>query len=109
MWPRLVLPAVCKTPCKVILTAGEDENSTPIVAAELELKCNWQDNPRQVLNAERRLIQLGGTAYFDGDIAPGVDILCGTAEIYGVSWTIFKGRKCRNPDGTVNYTMLELM
>ena len=44
-----------------------------------------------------------------GAIAPGIDILTGTAEIYGKSWTIYRGSKCRNPDGTVNYTRLELM
>lgn len=80
-----------------------------MVAATLKLKCNWQDAPRQVLDAERRLIQLSGSALFSGDIAPEVDVLAGTVEIYGTTWTIHKGTKCRNPDGTVNYTKLELM
>jgi hypothetical protein len=109
MWPLLVPPGVCNTPCKVILTAGEGEDCTPVVVAALELKCNWQDNPRQVLDAERRLIQLGGVALFTGDIAPGVDVLTGTVEIYGTKWSIHRGTKCRNPDGSVNYTKLELM
>lgn len=109
MWPRLVLPQVCKTPCKVILSNGCGEDGAPKEAANLSLNCNWQDSPRQVLNAERQLIQVNGTALFDGDIAPAVDILAGTVEIYGNTWTIYRGTKCRNPDGTVNYTRLELM
>lgn len=109
MWPSLVPPAVCTTPCQVILTNGEGEDCAPAVAANLKTTCNWQDAPRQVLDAERRVIQLSGTALFTGDIAPGVNVLAGTVEIYGTSWTIHKGTKCRNPDGSVNFTKLELM
>lgn len=109
MWPALVPPGMCQTPCTVVLTAGEGEDSSPVVAATLELKCNWQDHPKQVLDAERRLIRLGGVALFAGDIEPSVDVLTGTVEIYGVKWTIHQGTKCRNPDGSVNYTKLELM
>lgn len=109
MWPRLVPARVCKTPCIVILTDGCGEDGAPKEVAKLTLKCNWQDKPRQTLSAERQLIQLGGTALFDGDIAPEVDVLAGTVEIYGTNWTIYRGSKCRNPDGTVNYTKLELM
>ena len=109
MWPCLMPPGVCNTPCKITLTVGEGEDCTPVVAATLKINCNWQDSPRQILNADRQLIQLGGTAYFSGDIAPEVNVLAGTVEIYGVTWTIHKGAKCRNPDGTVNYTKMELM
>lgn len=109
MWPRLVPPRVCKTPCVVTLTDGTGEDGAPKVAAKLELKCNWQDKPKQVLNAERQVIQLSGTALFDGDIAPQLDVLAGEVEIYGEAWTIYRGSKCRNPDGAVNYTRLELM
>lgn len=109
MWPQLVPPRVCKTPCTVILTDGIGENGAPKEVARLELKCNWQDKPKQVLNAERQVIQLNGTVMFTGDIAPQVNVLAGTVEIYGNAWTIYHGAKCRNPDGTVNYTRLELM
>ena len=109
MWPRLVPARVCKTPCRVALTEGIGEDSAPNVKLELDLKCNWQDKPRQVLNAERQLIRIGGTALFDGDIAPELEILTGEVEILGKRWTIHQGSKCRNPDGSVNYTRLELM
>lgn len=109
MWPRLAPPRVCRTPCVVVLTGGMGEDGAPLVLEALELSCNWQDKPRQILDAERHLIQLSGTALFHGDIAPAVDVLTGTVEIYGKAWTIYRGSKCRNPDGTVNYTKLELM
>lgn len=46
-WPRLVPPAVCCTPCTVVLTGAEGEDGAPQVLAELSLACNWQDKPRQ--------------------------------------------------------------
>ncbi len=109
MWPRLVPPGVCKTPCVVVLTNGTGENSAPAETVRLELRCNWQDGPRQMMNAQKQLIQLSGVALLNGDIAPELPILTGTVEIYGISWNIYRGSKCRNPDGTVNYTKLELM
>ena len=60
-WPRLVPPAVCCTPCTVVLTGAEGEDGAPQVLTELSLACNWQDKPRQELDAERRLITLSGT------------------------------------------------
>lgn len=102
-WPRLVPSAVCCTPCTVVLTGAEGEDGVPQVLAELSLACNWQE-----LDAERRLITLSGTALFDGDIAPDIDILAGTLTLYGRSWVIYRGTKCRNPDGSVNFTRLEV-
>lgn len=109
MWPRLVPARVCKTPCRVVLTNDTGEDGAPLIKVDLELKCNWQDKPKQILNAERQLIQLAGVALFDGDIAPELEILAGEVEIYDKKWTIHQGSKCRNPDGSVNYTRLELM
>lgn len=109
MWPRLVPPRACKTLCAVTLIDGTGEDGAPNVVATMELPCNWQDKPRQIMDAEKHLIQLSGTALFDGDIAPEVDVLAGIVEIYGKTWTIYRGSKCRNPDGTINYTRLELM
>ena len=101
MWPRLVPPRACRTLCAITLTDGTSEGGAPNVVATMELPCNWQDKPRQIMDVEKHLIQLSGTALFDGDIAPEVDILAGTVEIYGKSWIIYRGGKCRNPDGTV--------
>lgn len=108
MWPHLVPPSVCCTPCVVVLTGDAGENGVPQELARLELHCNWQDRPRQELDAQRRLIRLEGKALFDGDIAPEQDTLCGRVELYGKSWRIYRGSKCRNPDGSVNFTQLEV-
>lgn len=97
MWPRLVPPRACRTLCAITLTDGTSEGGAPNVVATMELPCNWQDKPRQIMDVEKHLIQLSGTALFDGDIAPEVDILAGTVEIYGKSWIIYRGGKCKAP------------
>lgn len=49
-WPRLVPPAVCCTPCTVVLTGAEGEDGAPQVLAELSLACNWQDKPLSLIH-----------------------------------------------------------
>lgn len=59
---------------------------------------------------EQKIVQVTGSALFCGDIAPDVPVIsCGVATVFGVERTIVSGEKARNPDGTVNYTRLELM
>ena len=47
----------------------------------------------------------------DGDIAPGMENIAGYVEINGgkITRTIYRASRARNPDGTVNFTQLELM
>ncbi len=73
-----------------------------------ETKCNYSEKSKQILDAERRLIQLEATVLMDGDIAPGVK-LEGYVEIDTINRTIYRSSRARNPDGTVNFTQLELM
>ena len=55
-------------------------------------------------------IQLSGTALFRGDIAPGVAVISGgTVTVFGETRNILQGMKARNPDGTVNYTRLDII
>lgn len=59
---------------------------------------------------ERRLMQLQATALFNGDIAPDMEIMAGTVTTKnGGTWMIHSSSRARNPDGTVNYTSLELV
>ena len=86
-WPELVPDSVCTIPVKIQF-----------------------EKSKQVLDQERRLVQLQATALFNGDIAPGLDI-SGEAVINGgtVIRRIYSSSRARNPDGTVNFTKLELM
>lgn len=77
---------------------------------EEELTCNYQDTAKRVLTKEQKLVQISGTALFPGDIAPDVPAITGgTLTVFGVERRILQGMKARNPDGSVNYTRLDVI
>ena len=111
MWPELVPDCVCNTPIVVTITDGNGEDGAPRVVGTWTGKCNYSEKQKQVLDAQRRLITLEATALFNGDIFPGREKLEGEVLVNGgtIPRTIYRGSRARNPDGTVNYTQLELM
>lgn len=110
-WPELVPDRVCKTPIHVIVDQeGISEEGEPLKALEANLMCNYQDSAYRTLNEQQKLIVLSGKAYFNGDIAPSIPVITGGEVIvFGVKRRIYKGTKARNPDGTVNYSLLEII
>lgn len=110
-YPCLVPRRLCKTEIHVHLESEEITNlGKPKYTAELDLTCNFQDRAKTILTAEKKLVQVTGTALFPGDIAPGMPSLCGgTVIVFGEERRIVQGTKNRNPDGTVNYCTLEVM
>lgn len=110
-YPCLVPKKFCKTSIKgIIYQEGVSEDGEPLKAIEIDTKCNYQDKAKTVLTAEQKLIRIEGTVLIPGDIAPGISVISdGEVEILGVKRSIFKGEKARNPDGTVNYTKMELI
>lgn len=111
IWPQLVRTEDCHTPIRVILTSGVSRDGTPAEHTVFDGKCNYSEKSRQILDAERRLVQLEATALFPGDIAPEHEDIEGYAVIGGgaVTRTIHRAERARNPDGTVNFTRLDLM
>ena len=109
-FPKLVPPAFCKTDIDVtIYGEGITEEGAPIEYPLGKLKCNYQDGAKKVLTDEKQIVEITGKAYFDGDICPDAAIISsGQIEIFGVKRDIVQGTKARNPDGSVNYTVLEL-
>jgi hypothetical protein len=110
-WPQLVPDSVCNTPITINLTDGTDEDGAPKVVATWSGNCNYSEKQKQVLDAQHCLITLEATALFPGDIFPGREKLQGEAIIGDgtITWTIYRGSRARNPDGSVNFTQLELM
>ena len=111
-WPQLVPESVCHTPIVVRFQEGVHRDGSPKQITIFEGKCNYSEKSRQVLDEKRQLVLLQANALFPGDIAPGKDIFgeaviknAGSAEIVR---EIFRASRARNPDGTVNYTQLEL-
>ena len=110
-WPNLVLPQWCQTDIRLKLEReGLNEYGEPLEAVEYTGKCNYQDKAKTVLTAEKKLVQITGTALFTGDIAPDMPSLSGgTVTVFGEERRIEQGCKNRNPDGTVNYCSLEVI
>lgn len=89
---------------------GITNQGEPEKVLELDLKCNFQDKAKTILTAEKKLVQVTGTAMFPGDIAPDMPSLSGgTVTVFGEVRRIAQGMKARNPDGTVNYCRLEVI
>ena len=110
-YPCLVPERLCKTDIHVHLESEELSNlGEPKYTADLDLKCNFQDRAKTILTAEKKLVQLTGTALFPGDIAPDMPSLSGgTVAVFGGERRIQQGTKNRNPDGTVNFCTLEVI
>ncbi|MDE7390214.1 MAG: hypothetical protein K2M82_04655 [Lachnospiraceae bacterium] len=110
-YPCLILKSVCKTPVNVtVYREGISEDGEPLTDVKLDLMCNYQDKAKTVITADKQLVQLTAQAYFIGDIAPDLPTLAGgEVEVYGIKRRIFQGEKARNPDGSVNFTRLDLM
>lgn len=111
IFPNLVDEKFCTTLIKVIIYSEQiDKYGDPKEYNLGEIKCNYQSSSKTVYTDEKKLIQLSGKAYFNGDIIPQLpEISGGTVEVLGIKRTINKGYKCRNLDGSVNYTLLELV
>lgn len=110
-YPKLVRKENCKTDIHIVLYGeGTTEDGEPIIALDTNLKCNYQDKAKRVLTAEKVIIQLTAKAYFVGDIAPDLAVISGgQVTVFGETRSIYQGIKARNPDGTVNFTELEIM
>ncbi|MCI8641027.1 MAG: hypothetical protein HFJ59_04050 [Clostridia bacterium] len=110
-YPKLVRKENCKTDIHIVLYGEETtEDGEPIIALDTNLKCNYQDKAKRVLTAEKVIIQLTAKAYFVGDIAPELSVISGgQVTVFGKTRLIYQGTKARNPDGTVNFTELEIM
>lgn len=110
-YPCLVPERLCKTDIHVeLVKEGLDKYGEEPPKVVLDLKCNFQDKAKTIYTAEKKLVQVTGTALFPGDIAPELPLVCGgTVTVFGVQRRIVQGTKARNPDGTVNYCRLEVV
>lgn len=108
-FPSLVPDKVCTTPATVYLTDGLNRDGSKKRTVIFEGKCFHSEKAKQKLNAEKQLIVLSGEALFNGDIAPDCPKIDGYVLIGGNEYRIYGSEKAKNPDGTVNYTRLELI
>lgn len=109
-WPQLILPQFCMTDIEVTVDSEDlNENGTPKKLLEWTGKCNYQDKAKRVYTSEKVYVDITGTCLIPGDIAPNLAVIpSGKVKIMGADRIMLQGIKVRNPDGTVNYTQLEL-
>ncbi len=133
-YPKLVPPRLCNAQVKVTFLGDLDIEGDETVLKVFSGKCNLQRKTKQRLTADKRLVTINAVALFDGDIAPGIPDPKGTVQInelfaiedengefietekgvplehyeFGKEYRIYGFSKECNPDGSVNYTRVEL-
>ena len=110
-YPRLVREKDCRTEIALEFTQeGLNEYGEELPVITFTGMCNYQDKARTVLTADKKLVQITGSALFPGDICPDLPVISGgSAVVFGKKRQIEQGMKARNPDGTVNYTEVYLV
>ena len=110
-YPCLVPERLCNTEIHVELNKeGVDKYGEEYPAIIFDKKCNFQDKSKTIFTAEKKVVQVTGTAMFPGDIAPELATISGgTVTVFGCVRYIVQGTKARNPDGTVNFCQLEVI
>ena len=108
-YPELVPDWVCTTPISLKIESEElDEDGAPTETEITDLLCNYQDGGKALFQAEQKVVDVSGRAYFNGDICPDIpNITSGSAIIFEETREILQGFKRRNPDGTVNHTEVQ--
>lgn len=109
-YPELVPDRVCTTPITICREGGLNKDGSPKRTVIFEGKCNYSEKTFQRITADKQIITLNAQALFNGDIAPETDSIEGEVDVlHSVHRRIYASQKNRNPDGTVNYTRLELI
>ena len=105
------MPFTQSTPVEATVDAdGIDEDGEPVVGARWSGMCNWQDSTIEKYARDRAETEVKASLYIDGDAFPDLAVIAGgTVDALGAEMTIARGTKGRNPDGTVNFTRLELV
>lgn len=110
-FPCLIEKRFCKTPVLVNLDKNElNEDGELEKIVSIITTCNLQLGAKTSFTKDKEKIELSGIALFIGDLCPKLPVIAsGTVKINGQEYSINKGTKNLNPDGTVNYTTLELI
>lgn len=109
-WPKLVAAFTQSMPVSAVVDLdGIDEDGAPIEGARWEGRCNWQDRTMEAFAKDKAETRVVASLYIDGDPFPTVPVIAGGTVVFlGDERTIAAGTKSRNPDGTVNFTRLDL-
>lgn len=93
----------------ITITNGLDSNGVPAVVKTVTTKVTFNEQPKTRYDKDGKMTSLQGKILMLGDVAPEVGTIEGYVDIKGVLYQINRGIRCRNPDGTIHHTELELM
>lgn len=110
-YPCLVPKRLCRTKIELTIEQeGVNKYGEPLNSYAYTGMCNYQDKAKVVYTEEKKKVQITGTAIFPGDICPELPVIsCGHAVVFGKIRQIAQGTKARNPDGSVNFTEVQLI
>lgn len=110
-YPSIVPLWACKTAADIVIySEGLTEEGAPTIAFQGSTHGNYQSGGKTVFDKEQKRVQLTGTFLIQGDLCPDVvEITSGRITISGFKRNILQGYKKRNPDGTVNFTEIQII
>jgi hypothetical protein len=89
---------------------GITQNGEQNVGVTYTGKCFFEEKGKTIFKPDGQSISLIGFVTIGADVAPNIEILSGTVKVNGGNeYTIYTGKRSRNPDGSVLFTRLELM
>lgn len=133
-YPKLVPPKLCTTSVHIVFFGGLNMEGVEKRIGEFNGRCNLSLKTRHTVTEDKRIITVEAVALFDGDIIPylsnptgemsitevfplecedGVHLETENGQVLSVCaqgkpYRIFRITKERNPDGTVNFTKVEV-
>lgn len=133
-YPKLVPPRLCNANVHIVFFGGLNMEGIEERIGEYSGKCNLSLKTRHTVTEDKRIITLEAVALFDGDIIPYLSNPAGEMSVkenfplecedrrcletengdifsvcsLGKPYRIFRITKERNPDGTVNFTKVEV-
>lgn len=108
-YPKLV--RIARTPARVVIESSEpNEYNERVVICDRDVLCNYQDTASIRFDGNKQSPEVVGCLLIDGDPFPEASVIAaGYVDVFGMRMAIAKGAKARNPDGTVNYTRLDVI
>lgn len=108
-WPDLVLPQFCKVFIKVQLESEElNEDGGPLNVVNWKGFCNYQEQTKRIYTSDKSYITVNASCMIPNDIAPSFSTGSGYINVFDQRREIASFQKVRNPDGSVNFTRIDL-
>lgn len=91
------------------VTNGTNEDGAKEVVSTIVVKARVEQGNSVVYTKEGEKITLSMKLFIFEQFEAFPDDLSGFCTVYGNKYDIFKGSKKRNPDGSINHIVVELM